>query len=107
MSSNGRTGKLIDQQYNLDDIHGNHQTCRLLRPKLQAALLEGADHTRIHVNKKLATISCVSNKIRILFEDGHIDVVDLLVGADGIRSVCLRSFSIGRNNCNWHRPIWR
>ena len=42
----------------------------------------------MHVAKKLVGIEDLpDNRVRIAFADGFVDDVDLLVGADGIRSV--------------------
>lgn len=60
----------------------------MVRAKLQAALLKEVDQSRVKLNKKLTDIEKLPNgKITIRFHDGHKDEVDLLVAADGIRSV--------------------
>lgn len=48
------------------------------------------DKSRIHVKKKLVKVDHLQdNRIRIAFDDGESDIVDLLIAADGIRSVSL------------------
>ena len=88
MFSNGRTGELLHSAFNDEEIPPIYQTCRLSRATLQAALLQNVDQTHVHVNMKLTGIQHLpSNRVRITFQDGFSDEVDLLVGADGIRSV--------------------
>ncbi|KAK3899284.1 hypothetical protein C8A05DRAFT_37106 [Staphylotrichum tortipilum] len=85
---NGRTGELLVAEFNPYDVPRHHQTCRLVRAKLQSALLKGVSQTRIHVNKKLVGIEHLrDSRVNLIFEDGFTDVVDLVIGADGIRSV--------------------
>lgn len=45
----------------------------------------------MHVGKRLVDIEQLENKrVRIVFDDGFADEVDVLVAADGIRSVMAR-----------------
>lgn len=85
---NGRTGQLLEQSHHPADTPPQQHSCRMVRAKLQAALLKEVDQSRIRVAMKLVEIEKVPNgRLRIGFEDGFSDQVDLLVGADGIRSV--------------------
>ncbi|KAH8879024.1 FAD/NAD(P)-binding domain-containing protein [Thozetella sp. PMI_491] len=90
---NGRSGKLLAKRYHPDDALPHRLSCRMVRAKLQAALLKNVDQSRVHVAKKLVGVEQLPDqRIRISFEDGFVDEVDLLVGADGIRSF-IRKFS--------------
>jgi salicylate hydroxylase len=69
-------------------VNPKHISCRLRRALLQGALLKEVDQSRIQLNKKLVTLEKLpSGKVEIKFEDGFTDQVDLIVAADGIRSV--------------------
>ncbi|EXF73554.1 hypothetical protein CFIO01_02846 [Colletotrichum fioriniae PJ7] len=94
-SRNGRTGKLLEQHHHPKDTPPQQVSCRMVRAKLQAALLKEVDQSRIKTSKKLVEITKLSTgRIAIRFEDGFSDEVDLLVGADGIRSVRLDPIKI-------------
>ncbi|KAK5125721.1 hypothetical protein LTR85_011995 [Meristemomyces frigidus] len=84
---NGRTGKLIATHFQTN-IPENQLHVRCQRATLQNALLRANDQSRIKTSKKLVGVSQLSSgRVRIDFVDGSADEVDLLVGADGVRSV--------------------
>ena len=61
---------------------------RTQRARLQQALLKVAPEERIHLEKRLAQVDLrPSGQVRLAFEDGFSTDVDLVIGADGIRSV--------------------
>lgn len=68
------------------------------RPKLIQVLYEAVskhENGRIHVNKRLTGMERVSPKeMKLNFDDGTTATTDLVIGADGIRSV-VRSLYVG------------
>lgn len=87
-ASNGRTGLLVNSTRPQPGVLPHQEPCRAHRAKLQQALLKQVDRSRIFVGKKLTGVELQdSGKVRIVFSDGSTEEVDLLIGADGIRSV--------------------
>jgi salicylate hydroxylase len=62
-----------------------------LRRDLQASLLSTVGRTHIKLGKQLIRLDDSGEEARLYWADGTIDTADLVVGADGIRSV-VRSF---------------
>lgn len=86
--SNGRSGELLIVRDSPKIVPFHRQTCRLARAKLQSALLKNVDQTHVHLSKKLTRVEHIpDNRVRITFADGDVDEVDLLIAADGTRSV--------------------
>lgn len=85
--SNGRTGELL-QSSGQHDTPPRHKHARALRTVLQQALLKAVDKTNLRLSSRLVEIRELPNKtLSLRFEDEHTDEVDLLIGADGVRSV--------------------
>jgi 2-polyprenyl-6-methoxyphenol hydroxylase-like FAD-dependent oxidoreductase len=100
-SRNGRTGEEVHRF----ERQGNplRPTIRTQRTKLQSALLEHVAPGIIQLSKELVKIIDLDNQgVELHFADGTQERADLVVGADGIRSVGLWFFqsalSIGRNS---------
>ncbi|KAL4945881.1 hypothetical protein BDV06DRAFT_229739 [Aspergillus oleicola] len=94
---NGRTGELITS-IGQGDTPPNHLHARCLRSVLQKALLSNV-RVPIRLNSRLVRISSRrtptssdSDPLTLCFQDGHTTEVDLLIGADGVRSV-VRQFA--------------
>ncbi|KAE9369815.1 putative monooxygenase [Stipitochalara longipes BDJ] len=108
---NGRTGELLVSLGQGSETHSSLALCennsyafitdippqylhaRTQRSKLQDALFREIDESRLRLKSRLIKIEQQpSGKLLLKFEDGFTDLVDLLVGADGVRSV-VRSFA--------------
>ncbi|WVQ72196.1 hypothetical protein IAR50_001742 [Cryptococcus sp. DSM 104548] len=84
---NGRTGELLKRTYQSVNPDKPARS-RIERYKLQQALLLQIPQGTIQLNKKLATIAESDKGVVLTFKDGRVEgPFDLLIGADGIRSV--------------------
>lgn len=75
----------VDTFVNVSDRR--HQTTRFHRGHIHAALLEHVPKDHIHLNKKISRAEASDDGVILHFEDGSSAYGDLLIGADGIRSV--------------------
>jgi len=65
------------------------QALRVRRTRLQKCLLDVVPKGIIQLNKRLVSVEDLDDEgVRLRFEDGREERVDLVIGADGIRSVC-------------------
>lgn len=65
----------------------NEKPVRCERATLQKALMEQVPDGAVRLKKKLVGFERTGTGTRVEFADGTVEEVDLLVGADGIRSV--------------------
>ncbi|KAM0540893.1 hypothetical protein ACHAPJ_013459 [Fusarium lateritium] len=80
---------------------GHDNQYRVHRGKLQKALFAQVDKSRVRTGMKFVSIEQLScGKLHLKFDNGFTDLVDLLVGADGIRSV-VKSFSFPEHAVNY------
>ncbi|KAI0712773.1 hypothetical protein C8T65DRAFT_646857 [Cerioporus squamosus] len=88
---NGRNGAYIKAQRDPPGIPDEKLHIRTHRARLQEALLKAAPQERLHLKKRLTKVDFLSTGgVKLTFEDGFETFVDLVVGADGIRSVVRR-----------------
>lgn len=72
---------------------------RARRTRLQSALLARVPHGVIQYSKKLISLEIMPAKgVRLIFEDQHEAVADVVVGADGFHSV--RQFRYCQARCD-------
>ncbi|KAL4773379.1 hypothetical protein BDW60DRAFT_206189 [Aspergillus nidulans var. acristatus] len=96
---NGRTGEPVNLDSGssaaLTDQHDDprYASIRARRTRLQAALLEKVPDGLIQFGKKLVSIQDIGQGqgVRLGFKDGTETTADLVVGADGIRSIVRRT----------------
>lgn len=80
-------------RYGVVDTPEHHLHARAFRSVLQRALLANIDKSNLRLSSRLThIIENPSGSLSLSFEDGHRDEVDLLIGADGVRSV-VRQFA--------------
>ncbi|EFX03988.1 salicylate hydroxylase [Grosmannia clavigera kw1407] len=107
------TGVLLAEKHHSADTPPHQVSCRMLRSKLQRALLSAVDASRIRLSKKLVALEEAgsSGGFRLAFEDGETATFDLVIGADGIRSVVRQFVSPGHtlqyNGQSAYRTILR
>lgn len=75
----------IDTHANVPDPR--HHTTRFHRGHVHSALLEHVPPEKIHLNKKIKRAEASQDGVALYFEDGSSAHGDILIGADGIRSV--------------------
>lgn len=84
---NGRSGEELHRREKPPSATGRPPT-RTQRTKLQSALLSGVKPGTIKLSKKLVKMEDRgAYGISLTFKDGTSSIADLVVGADGIRSV--------------------
>ncbi|KAK0646729.1 hypothetical protein B0T16DRAFT_330101 [Cercophora newfieldiana] len=87
---NAYTGEIVDPGV-AHDPNDRYEARRVRRLVLQEALYARVPPGLIEFNKKLIGLEDLGkNGVRVVFEDGSETIADIVVGADGIRSVVRR-----------------
>ncbi|KAI0601110.1 hypothetical protein F4775DRAFT_542698 [Biscogniauxia sp. FL1348] len=87
LNMNGRSGKEVHRREKSRDSV-NRPPIRTQRTKLQSALLAHIDPGILQLSKKLVRMFDLGDEgVELHFQDGSTTTADLVVGADGIRSV--------------------
>lgn len=95
-SRNGYTGEVFLPAPQRDPTvpEPERPRTRVRRTRLQSALLARVPPGVIRYNKKLLSLQDLEGKgVHLAFLDGTEAVVDLVVGADGFRSVCFHPWA--------------
>ncbi|KAL3426778.1 salicylate hydroxylase [Phlyctema vagabunda] len=88
INMNARSGEELHRVEKKIDLDSQRAPIRTQRTKLQSALLSRVAPGTIKLSKKLRLMTDQGDAgVRLEFEDGEITTADLVVGADGIRSV--------------------
>lgn len=73
------------------EIEFKAKTYAIHRATLHTILLKRLDGVKIHLNKKLKSLSQTNDEVNFTFEDGTSYSSNILIGADGIHSVVRKS----------------
>ena len=87
MARHWKTNEIVNFDQFVDVPEHRHQTARFHRAHLHQALLEHVPRDLIHLKKKAVRAEADHNAATVFFEDGTSASGDILVGADGIKSV--------------------
>ena len=82
-----KTNDILGLDHHKDVNEYMHRTARYYRAHLQEALLEHVPRDIIHLGKKFVAAHVGANDVALKFHDGTTVRADILVGADGLRSV--------------------
>jgi salicylate hydroxylase len=81
-------------------VKDKHKMTRFYRPYLQETLLEYLPREIIHLNKRVIDVRIQNEGVDIEFGDTTAIHVDLLIGADGLRSA-VRGFFVPDFELKW------
>lgn len=82
-----KTNEVLERDFHVGVSEYKHRTARYLRAHLQEELLRGVDRERIHLGERFRGVESTKEGVRVEFVDGTFAEADLLLGADGLKSV--------------------
>jgi len=82
-----KTNEILGEDHHEGVTEHVHHTARYLRAHLQEALLENVPRELIHLGKKFDGVKIRDDGVQVSFKDGTTVSADILLGADGLRSV--------------------
>ena len=83
-----KSGEILVKDFHTATVtQRNHHTTRFYRPHLLDALAENLPQDILHFHKRLLNVEVRPEGASLDFEDGERFEADLVVGADGIKSV--------------------
>jgi salicylate hydroxylase len=82
-----KTNEVLATDHHENVTEHLHHTARYYRAHLQEALLEHVPREIIHLRKRFVSLESDSEGVTVSFEDGTEARADILLGADGLRSV--------------------
>ncbi len=88
----GRTGKEVARLSSAQEYRRRYGApyIGIHRADLQAILFDALDPSSLHLSKRLTAIDDTGSAARLTFEDGDDTEADLVIGADGARSLTRR-----------------
>lgn len=95
-----KTGEVIgnDKHDNVDQYF--HRTARYHRGHLHGALLDNVPKEAIHLGKKTVGVDIFDEGVKLRFADGTSAEADILIGADGLKSVSRNTRTYGNEAAN-------
>ncbi|KAK6000328.1 hypothetical protein QM012_003960 [Aureobasidium pullulans] len=95
-----KTNEIVGREQHTENVEEKHKMTRFFRPHLQETILDYLPRETIHLNKRVVNVKVQGEGIDVKFEDNTNIRVDLLVGADGIRSA-VRGFFVPDSKLRW------
>ena len=86
-ASHWKTNQVVTVETHVNVPDPRHHTTRFHRGHLHSALLQHVPRESIQLNKKVSGAVATDEGVALYFEDGTEAYGDLLIGADGIKSV--------------------